>query len=112
MSLSIELKTIDNISVFELKGKIISDNDISEANELLSKLKVWNIVFDLSGLTHTNSSGIGFMVKAMTRSRIQNGDVVLLNPNAGLAKLFEITKMHEVFTICETFEEAKNHFNK
>ena len=44
-------------------------------------------------------------------SRIQNGDVVLLNPNASLAKLFEITKIHEVFTICETFEEAKNHFN-
>jgi anti-anti-sigma regulatory factor len=52
------------------------------------------------------------MVKSMTRARINNGDVVLLNPNSGLSKLFEITKMHEVFTIYETLEDAKNHFKQ
>ena len=83
-----------------------------EPNNLLNSLKDWNIVFDLTQLTHTNSSGIAFMVKSMTRARINNGDVVLLNPNSGLSKLFEITKMHEVFTIYETLEDAKNHFKQ
>ena len=112
MSLAIELHKTSQLSVFELKGRIISDNDLVEPNNLLNSLKDWNIVFDLTQLTHTNSSGIAFMVKSMTRARINNGDVVLLNPNSGLSKLFEITKMHEVFTIYETLEDAKNHFKQ
>ena len=112
MSLNIELHKVDGISIFELKGRILSDTDLVEPNNLLTSIKDWNIIFDLSQLTHTNSSGIAFMVKSMTRARINNGDVVLLNPNTGLAKLFEITKMHEVFTICETLEDAKNHFKQ
>jgi anti-sigma B factor antagonist len=112
MSLAIELHKASQLSIFELKGRIISDNDLVEPNNLLNSLKDWNIVFDLTQLTHTNSSGIAFMVKSMTRARINNGDVVLLNPNSGLSKLFEITKMHEVFTIYETLDDAKNHFKQ
>ena len=112
MSLAIELHKANQLSIFELKGRIISDNDLVEPNNLLNSLKDWNIVFDLTQLTHTNSSGIAFMVKSMTRARINNGDVVLVNPNSGLSKLFEITKMHEVFTIYETLEDAKNHFKQ
>jgi anti-sigma B factor antagonist len=112
MSLAIELHKASPLSIFELKGRIISDNDLVEPNNILNSLKDWNIVFDLTQLTHTNSSGIAFMVKSMTRARINNGDVVLLNPNSGLSKLFEITKMHEVFTIYETLDDAKNHFKQ
>lgn len=112
MSLAIELHKASPLSIFVLKGRIISDNDLVEPNNLLNSLKDWNIVFDLTQLTHTNSSGIAFMVKSMTRARINNGDVVLLNPNSGLSKLFEITKMHEVFTIYKTLDDAKNHFKQ
>jgi anti-anti-sigma regulatory factor len=52
------------------------------------------------------------MVKTLTRSRINNGDVPMVKPNAQLAKLFEITKMHEVFSIYDSLEGAKKHFNK
>jgi anti-sigma B factor antagonist len=112
VSLEIELQKENNISIFVLKGRILSDSDLLEPNNILTALNDWNIIFDLEQLTHTNSSGIAFMVKSMTRARINNGDVVLLNPNSGLSKLFEITKMHEVFTIYETLENAKNHFKQ
>ena len=112
MSLEIELQKENNISIFVLKGRILSDSDLLEPNNILTALNDWNIIFDLAQLTHTNSSGIAFMIKSMTRARINNGDVVLLNPNSGLSKLFEITKMHEVFTIYETLEDAKNHFKQ
>jgi len=112
MSLTVELRNDNQVSIFKLKGRILSDADLVEPNNLLNALKDWNIVFDLAHLTHTNSSGIAFMVKSMTRARINNGDVVLINPNNGLSKLFEITKMHEVFTICETLDDAKNHFKQ
>ena len=94
-----------------ISGKILSDADILTMKESIDQLDNWKIVIDLSQLTHTNSSGIAFMVKVLTKSRINGGDTVFLKPNAGLTKLFEITKIHEVFTIFDSFESAKNHFN-
>lgn len=96
--------------IFSFEGKILSEADLTIANEVLSSNKNWNIVFDLSELSHTNSSGIAFMVKTLTKARINQGDVVLLNPNIGLNKLFEITKMQEVFSIVDSLAAVENYF--
>jgi anti-anti-sigma factor len=105
---SISTSTVTSLFI---SGKILSDADILPMKEAIDQLDNWKIVIDLSQLTHTNSSGIAFMVKVLTKSRINGGDTVFLKPNAGLTKLFEITKIHEVFTIFDSFESAKNHFN-
>ena len=112
MSFSLNHHNLEQLLVLEMSGKILSDGDLEIAKTSLDKITNWNIIMDLSNLTHSNSSGIAFMVKTLTRSRINNGDVAMVKPNAQLAKLFEITKMHEVFNIYDSLEEAKNHFNK
>ena len=99
------------VTCLSISGKILSDADIQPMKEVIDQVENWKIVIDLSQLSHTNSSGIAFMVKVLTKSRINGGDTVFLNPNAGLTKLFEITKIHEVFTIFDSLESAKNHFN-
>ena len=104
------LKT-EKVTYLSMSGKILSDEDIQPMLIALDSIRNWNIVFDLTELTHTNSSGIAFMVKILTRARINGGDLVILNPNTGLSKLFEITKMHEVFSIYNAKENAINHFN-
>jgi anti-sigma B factor antagonist len=101
----------EKVTYLSMSGKILSDEDISPMLVALDSIRNWNIVFDLTELTHTNSSGIAFMVKILTRARINGGDLVILNPNTGLSKLFEITKMHEVFSIYTSKENAINHFN-
>jgi anti-sigma B factor antagonist len=112
MSFSLNLHNLEQLLIMEMSGKILSDGDLETAKASLDKITNWNIVMDLSNLTHSNSSGIAFMVKTLTRSRINNGDVAMVKPNAQLAKLFEITKMHEVFSIYDSLNEAKKHFNK
>lgn len=112
MSFSLNQHNVEQLLVLEMSGKILSDGDLETAKAALDKITNWNIVMDLSNLTHSNSSGIAFMVKTLTRSRINNGDVAMVKPNAQLAKLFEITKMHEVFSIYDSLDEAKKHFNK
>jgi hypothetical protein len=37
---------------------------------------------------------------------------VIAQVNSNLKKLFDITKMHEVFAIYETIEDATKHFNQ
>jgi len=110
MSVVFNTKTSSTLMIFNFEGKILSEADLTIANEVLSSNKNWKIVFDLSQLTHTNSSGIAFMVKTLTKARINQGDVVLLSPNIGLNRLFEITKMQEVFSIVDSLSAAENYF--
>lgn len=110
MSVVFHRKNNGSFVIFSFEGKILSEADLTLANEALATNTNWKIIFDLSLLSHTNSSGIAFLVKTMTRARVNKGDVVLINPNEGLNRLFEITKMHEVFTILDSFEVAVNYF--
>ena len=110
MSVIFNVKKNTSFIIFRFEGKILSDSDLTIANEVLSYTKNWNIVFDISQLTHTNSTGIAFMVKTLTKARINQGDVVLLSPNIGLNRLFEITKMQEVFSIVDSLAAVENYF--
>ena len=110
MSLSLHIKLQDDFKIIELDGRILSEADLEKAKQILDQNKIWKLVFDLSKLQHTNSSGIAFLVKSMTRARIHGGEVVILHVGEGIKKLFEITKMHEVFPIVESLSEAKSAF--
>lgn len=68
------------------------------------------VIFDLSELTHTNSSGIAFFMKTLTKTRIMNGDLVLMNIKGNVEKIFDISKLNEIYTICENQVEAINYF--
>lgn len=102
----------ENTTRLTLEGKLLSDSDLKAVSAEVEKFQNWNIILDLKDLTHVNSSGIAFMVRMLTRSRINGGDTVMASVNANLKKLFDITKMNEVFTIYQTIEEANNHFNQ
>lgn len=102
----------ENTTRLTLEGKLLSDSDLKAVSAEVEKFQNWNIILDLKDLTHVNSSGIAFMVRMLTRSRINGGDTVMASVNASLKKLFDITKMNEVFTIYQTIEEANNHFNQ
>ena len=104
---------MDDVVIFSLRGKIISDIDYQELEqsiiETISK-NHYNIVFDLSELTHTNSSGIALFMKTLTKTRIMNGDLVLLNITGNVEKVFSISKLDEIYTICTDQVEAINYF--
>ena len=112
MSIQFSISNQHNVSVIKLEGRILSEIDLELLKEKLEQMNTSKVVFDLSELTHTNSSGIAFMIRVMTKSRINGGDVVLANPNQGIQKLIDISKLYEVFSIYKTALEAVNHFNK
>ena len=114
MSLKFNIDIQDPIIIYSLSGKITTELDYEELEKLvfdnLNK-NYFRIVFDLSELTHTNSSGISFFMRTLTKSRIMGGDLVLMNINGNVEKIFNIAKLDEIYTICASPEEATNHFN-
>jgi anti-anti-sigma factor len=110
--MNVNLHVDMNYSVLSFEGKLMSDADLAEANVLLNTLTNWNVVLDLEKLSYINSSGIAFFVKVLTRARLNQGDVVVLNVNEQLTKIFELTKINQVFHMASTLDEVKAYFKK
>jgi len=101
-----------DFSILSFEGKLMSDADLTDAHEILNKLSNWKVVLDLSNLAYVNSSGIAFFVKVLTRSRLNQGDVVMLQVNEQLMKIFELTKINQVFQLANTMTEVEAYFKK
>lgn len=114
MNLTFSVDLHDPVIVYSLKGKIVSDLDFEDLEkEVFSYLNqnYFRIVFDLSELTHTNSAGIAFFMRTLTKSRIMGGDLVLVNLQGNTKKIFEIAKLDEVYIVKEDLEDGINYFN-
>lgn len=114
MNLRYNISIQDPVVVISFHGKMISDPDYQtleqEVFQLLNK-NYYRLVFDLNELTHTNSSGIAFFMRTLTKSRIMNGDLILANVKGNVEKIFQIAKLNEIYTIYPSSEEAVAHFN-
>ncbi len=114
MSLSFNIDIHDPVIVYSLNGRITNDEDYLDfEREIFTYLNqnYYRIVFDLTDLTHTNSSGIGFFMRTLTKARIMGGDLVLANLRGNVQKIFEIAKLTEVYTICDDKAAGIQFFN-
>ena len=115
MNLSYEIDIQDPVVVYALKGRITNERDFIELQqEVFDYLNqnYYRIVFDLRELTHTNSMGIGFFMRTLTKARIMNGDLVLANIGGNVEKVFEIAKLNEVYTIRPSVQEGIQFFTE
>ncbi len=114
MNLTYDISIHDPVIVYTLKGKITTDDDyLGLEKEVFNHLNqnYYRIVFNLTELTHTNSSGIGFFMRTLTKTRIMGGDLVLTNISGNVEKIFEIAKLTEVYTICDNETAGIQYFN-
>jgi len=65
-----------------------------------------DVVFDLSKMTHIDSSGIGVLVQVLQKAKAHGGTVTLAALQEGPRLAFEITKVNRVFRIVEKVEDA------
>lgn len=113
MSLQFNLEKSDHCNLLQLRGRILSESELSDLQDHLSsnqEQKATNWILDLSELSHINSSGISFIVKLLTRARINDGELVLSGVTGTVANLFNIAKIDLIFTIFNTPSEAKEFF--
>jgi len=64
------------------------------------------LVFDLSGLKFVDSSGLGAILSCLRQLNSQGGDLKLCGVTRPVRTLFELVRMHKVFDICNSSEEA------
>jgi anti-sigma B factor antagonist len=92
----------------------MSDENLSEIilqAERTIALGKKNWLCDLSELEYCNSTGLNLFVRLLTKSRNAGGDCALINLQPGVRKLFELSKLNEIFASYASIEEALARYN-
>lgn len=113
MDFSFDIKHYSDSCIISLQGKILSELDIErlskEINNLIEKNKS-QLIINVRNLLYLNSTGINLFMRTLTKSRVNNGDLIFFGVNGSVENLFKIAKLNEIYTIYATEGEALNHF--
>ncbi len=77
--------------------------------EMIEKNHV-NLAIDLSKVRYIDSTGLGVLIGALKRIRENSGRIVLVCNNSQILKIFSITGLSKIFTICDTVKDAEAEF--
>jgi len=108
---------VDNIDSVAIATMPVDELDASNAGEfkrdmapvLLANTK---LVLDLSRLHFVDSSGLGAMLSCLRQLSAKSGDLKLCGLSKQVRGLFELVRMHRIFDIYGTKEEAVHAFKK
>ncbi|MBR5548821.1 MAG: STAS domain-containing protein [Kiritimatiellae bacterium] len=98
----------DKLLKVEVDGRLVAAVAPELREEILSQMEDGtNVLFDLSGMVHIDSSGLGVLVQILQKAKAGGGKVVLAALQSGPKIVFDITKVSRVFEIVPTAEDAK-----
>ena len=106
---------VDNIDSVAVATVPVDELDASNAEEfkrdILPVLQTnTRLVLDLSRLRFVDSSGLGAMLSCLRQLSAKSGDLKLCGMSKQVRGLFELVRLHRIFDIYGTKEEAVHAF--
>ncbi len=109
MNFTYEIKKRDKVLVVYPKGRIL---DKSEAEELLAevlkKIKAGSnkILMNFHEMEYMNSAGLSVLITLLTQSRNNYGELLLCKVPEKISKLLVTSKLHNIFNVVDSEDEA------
>lgn len=110
MALAIEQKEVKpGVAVVSLAGRVMLGNESAQietlvANALQAGCK--HLVFDLAGVTHIDSTGIGRFISSLNKARVAGGSLRMAAASGQVRDAFHVTRLDTVFKFYDTVEAA------
>jgi len=101
---------INGIAVIALSGRVlISTGSDRIAQVALSLLEqgARGLIFDLTEVTHLDSTGIGQFIATMSAGLKKGLKIVMAGANPAVRESFHVTRLDSVFKFAATVEEAR-----
>ncbi len=97
--LKVHAKRSDSVEVLCLEGQIVNGETetLRSAAQLMSDAS--NIILDLSNVTLVDAHGLGVLLQLRQHTVANGMHFELMNVNASLSRIFEITRLNTVFEI-------------
>jgi len=113
MSIQTSTRVVEGIAIVDITGQLRLGEGTGKLREVVQQLVrdgYRNILLNLAGVTHVDSSGIGELVMNYTTLRNQGGEVKLLNLNKNVRNLLQITRLFTVFDVHDDQASALKAF--
>src|SRR3984893_17090714 len=113
MSIEIQQREREGITVLDLKGRLTVGDDVSRFREQLQKQidsGHRNIVLNMEQVDYIDSTGLGALVMAYTSMQRANGKIKLLNLSRRGIELLVMTKLTTIFEVFDDEQSAINSF--
>jgi len=114
MILNIERKRLEpDISVVEMRGRIVLGNDSKTVEWTLKELLDANqrkIIFDLTGVTMLDSTGVGIVVMCYAKVKKSGGELRIAGANGIVDETLRLTNVQRLIDFCPTVAEAAASF--
>jgi anti-sigma B factor antagonist len=108
-----KVRDVGDVRVLDLEGKItIGAGDIELRQNIEDSVAAGrkNILLNLKGVSHIDSSGIGEMVGCFTTVARKGGKMKLLNLTQKINDILQVTQLITVFDVYDSEAEALNSF--
>jgi anti-sigma B factor antagonist len=113
MALTAKTRTVGNVVIVDLDGRItLGENTGILRDELRKLLAEGNkhIILNMAQVGYVDSAGLGELVGAYTTATNQGGAVKILNMQGKMKDLLQITKLHTIFASFEDEKSAVDSF--
>src|SRR5258705_6431347 len=105
---------IGEVTVVTLAGAQLDASSVGEFKRNITPVleEHAQVIFDLSQLGFVDSSGLGSLLGCLRQVQARGGDLKLCGMSKAVRALFELVRMHRIFNIFDTQEEAVRAFRQ
>jgi anti-sigma B factor antagonist len=114
MTLKIETRLVDGVTVMSCHGRIVFGEEATELRENLKRVlgATRQVVLNLAGVSYIDSGGLGTLVGVYSSARATGADIKLTGLGQRLRDVLQITKLVTVFEVYDTEQEAIGAFHR
>ncbi len=103
---------MDGVVAIEIPGPSL---DASNAKDFKNEVSAFltneaKVIFDMQHLGFVDSSGLGSILSCLRQLNASGGDLKLCGMTKPVRALFELVRMHRIFDIYDTREQARSAF--
>lgn len=102
-----------DVTILDVEGKILLGEGDVQLNKKISDLisrKETRILLNLTNVPYMDSGGLGEVVRSYTTVKREGGELKLAGVTSRIKDLMTITKLHTVFDIFDSEDEAVASF--
>src|SRR5580704_10316408 len=107
--LQIDSQVVGGVPTIYLQGELDSYSAprVRHILETLTENQQPTVLIDMTGLEYIDSAGLGVLVAALKHVNDRGGALALVGLTSAVARVFRVTGLEKLFTICTDEEEAQ-----
>ncbi len=113
----ISVKYAENATIVAFTDeKILEENDIKSIQQsimsVIAETKGGNVILDFENVKFLSSAVLGLLIRVSKKVYEQDSQLRLCNINPRIYEVFKITRLTQIFDICENVKEAIKSLDK